>query len=144
MSEREKTNLENIIADIVGKSQTDKAEAAGIMAVVSSYFRQLITGQWSDNKEYQTDDFLQMRQHKQDAYNTLTGFLWGLNAAGAIADDERDAMQDDLINIDATAYADATGGRAAGEAIADCAPETVSCEDCPHDCAAVEESGAAE
>lgn len=108
--ERVKSDLENEIAAIF-KKNTKKGrenEVAGVInGVMSEYFRQLETGNWSE--KYPTTGYIQREENKDAASNIINGFLWAMDAAGLISSDKRSEMQKRLSELrlpkeDATYY----------------------------------------
>lgn len=95
--ERVKSDLENEIAEIF-KKNTEKgreADVAGVInGVMSEYFRQLETGNWSE--EYTTMGYIQKEENKDAAQNIINGFLWAMDATGLISDEKRSEMQKQL------------------------------------------------
>lgn len=98
--ERVKSNLEEEIAAIF-KKYTKKGrenEVAGVInGVLSDYFRQLKTGNWSE--EHPTVGYIQQEENKDDAVNVIKGFLWAMDAAGLISDKKRSEMYDQLFAL---------------------------------------------
>lgn len=98
--ERVKSGLENEIAAIF-KKHTKKgreSEVAGVInGVLPEYFRQLETGNWSE--EYPTTGFIQREENKDAASNVISGFLWAMDAAGLISSDKRGEMQKQLSEL---------------------------------------------
>lgn len=92
-----KTDLEKKIAAIFAKNAKKgrESETAGVInGVLHQYFRQLQTGNWSE--EYPTDDYLRREANKDAALNFISGFMWAMDAAGFMSDEERQEMQDQL------------------------------------------------
>lgn len=95
--ERVKSDLENEIVAIF-KKNTPKGrenEVAGVInGVLPEYFRQLVTGNWSE--KHPTVGYLQREENKDAASNVISGFLWAMDAAGLISDEKRREMQEQL------------------------------------------------
>lgn len=98
--ERVKSDLENEIVAIF-KKNTQKGrenEVAGvIIGVLPEKFRQLETGNWSE--EYPTTGYMQREENKDAASNFISGFLWAMDAAGLISSDKRSEMQKRLSEL---------------------------------------------
>ncbi len=92
-----KSDLENEIAAIF-KKHTKKgreSDVAGVInGVLREYFRQLKTGNWSE--EYPTTGYMQQVENKDAAANVIEGFIWAMDAAGLISSEKRRKMQDQL------------------------------------------------
>lgn len=98
--ERVKSDLENEIVAIF-KKNTQKgreSEVAGVInGILPEYFRQLKTGNWSE--EHPTTGFMQKEENKDAASNVISGFLWAMDAAGLISSDKRSEMQKQLSEL---------------------------------------------
>lgn len=92
-----KSDLEKEIAAIF-KKHTKKgreSDVAGVInGVLREYFRQLKTGNWSE--EYPTTGYMQQVENKDAAANVIEGFIWAMDAAGLISSEKRREMQDQL------------------------------------------------
>ena len=98
--ERVKSDLENEIAEIFKKNTKKgrESDVAGvIIGVLPEKFRQLETGNWSE--EYPTANYMQREENKDAASNFISGFLWAMDAAGLISDEKRHEMQNELSEL---------------------------------------------
>lgn len=115
--ERVKSDLENEIAEIF-KKNTEKgreADVAGVInGVMSEYFRQLETGNWSE--KYPTMGYIQKEENKDAASNIINGFLWAMDATGLISDEKRSEMQKQLSALRFPQHSDAYYEEAAAAA----------------------------
>lgn len=113
--ERVKSDLENEIAEIFKKNTKKgrEADVAGVInGVVSEYFRQLETGNWSE--EYPTTGYIQREENKDAASNVISGFLWAMDAAGLISGERRNEMQKQLSELRFPKEDTATAGQGSG------------------------------
>lgn len=100
MEQRTKSELENEIA-LIFKKHTKKgmeAEVAGVIkGVLGRYFEQLETGNWSER--YPAVGYSQREANKGEAFNIIKGFLWAMEAAGMMSEEESKEMFSKLNEI---------------------------------------------
>lgn len=112
--ERVKSDLENEIVAIFKKNTKKgrESEVAGIInGVLPEYFGQLKTGNWSE--KHPATGFIQREENKDAASNVISGFLWGMDAAGLISREKRSEMQRQLSELRFPKHEDAAREEAA-------------------------------
>ena len=77
----------------------DEVAAIGIVnGIIPEWLRQIHTGQFSKNPEYQTwgntyDDFCIREENRDRATEQLRGFLYGIEAAGLLNEEEAEELR---------------------------------------------------
>jgi hypothetical protein len=95
----EKTETEQRIEKILRETvwKEDYAELAGFLAVLEQRVDQTITGQWSEN--YPTYSPIRKMENSDEAHRWVSGFIWGLAAAGVIGRLDRDKMLEEMLKV---------------------------------------------
>ncbi|MCM1218073.1 MAG: hypothetical protein NC548_26605 [Lachnospiraceae bacterium] len=117
-----KSELEKEIATIFRKhtKKGREGEAAGVInGLLPAYFRQLQTGNFSE--KYPTTGYMQKEENKDKAHDFIQGFLWAMDAAGFISEDERRTMLDQLTALRFPRHSEAYYEAAAQEMISSAA-----------------------
>lgn len=95
----EKTETEQRIEKILRETvwKEDYAELAGFLAVLEQRVDQMITGQWST--DYPTYSELKKMENSDEGHRWVSGFIWGLAAAGVIGRLDRDKMLEEMLKV---------------------------------------------
>ena len=95
----EKTETEQKIEKILRETvwKEDYSELAGFLAVLEHSVDQMITGQRST--EFPTFSEIRKMENSDEAHRWVTGFIWGLAAAGVIGRLDRDKMLDEMLKV---------------------------------------------
>ncbi len=87
------------------KIEAGDRQAIGIIGgVVPAWIKQLKSGQFSENEKYQAlgdtwEEFQIREENREKASDWVKGFLYGIEAAGVITEDESKALIDEVNDI---------------------------------------------
>ena len=106
MDELLKPHLQKTIEKHFAKSleECESSTVGIICGIIPAYIRQPQSGQFSENKQHQNlgntwEEFHLREGNRETASDMLTGFLYGIEAAGIITEDEGDALRKEVWDI---------------------------------------------
>ena len=106
MEEQLKTNLQKKIESCFEKkTEAGDTQAIGIIkGIIPAWIKQLHSGQFSENKNYQSlgdtwEEFSIREEHRDRACDWIKGFLYGIDAAGLITEEEANLLRDEVNDI---------------------------------------------